>query len=311
MASRKVNEAKAKAKKQKIIAIGGGVLLVAILAFEIPNTMKLMKQNGGSQQSSSQSAAATTTTTVSTTPAAGTPPADGSLTPPTLSGSAPASTPESSSGLVNSDPAPAAADGHQVAQTQEEVGEVVEVPGEVERDRDHLVSGERNGVAGLDRLEGDARVLGDLVQLQQDPGHVLRVRHGLDEPEEVRDADRLLVLRGVQRGLSLHQPRVGGRDVLRQLPRLRALRMHEAEPADGRDEEHHDDGDHDLRGGRDLLLRVHEAAAPARTLAAIWNWTIFCVPSCASVLFWSCTLDRSGRTSSRESSRATPACEYV
>ena len=111
MASRKVNEAKAKAKKQKIIAIGGGVLLVAILAFEIPNTMKLMKQNGGSQQSSSQSAAATTTTTVSTTPAAGTPPADGSLTPPTLSGSAPASTPESSSGLVNSDPAPAAADG--------------------------------------------------------------------------------------------------------------------------------------------------------------------------------------------------------
>jgi hypothetical protein len=111
MASRKVNEAKAKAKKQKIIAIGGAVLLVAILAFEIPNTMKLMKQNGGSQQSSSQSAAATTTTTVSTTPAAGTAPADGSLTPPTLSGSAPASTPESSSGLVNSDPAPTAADG--------------------------------------------------------------------------------------------------------------------------------------------------------------------------------------------------------
>jgi hypothetical protein len=108
MASRKVNEAKAKAKKQKILAIGGAVLLVAILAFEIPNTMKLMK---GPQQSSSQPAAATTTTTASTAPAAGTPPADGSLTPPTLSGSASASTPESSSGLVNSDPAPAAADG--------------------------------------------------------------------------------------------------------------------------------------------------------------------------------------------------------
>jgi hypothetical protein len=108
MASRKVNEAKAKVKKQKIIAIVGGVLFVAILAYEIPNTMKLMK---GPQQSSSQPAAATTTTTDSTAPVAGTPPADGSLTPPTLSGSAPASTPASSSGLVKSDPAPVPADG--------------------------------------------------------------------------------------------------------------------------------------------------------------------------------------------------------
>jgi hypothetical protein len=109
---RKELDAKAKAKKQKVIAIGGAVLLVAILAFEIPNTMKLMKQSSGqSSTSSSQPAAATTTTTASTAPATGTPPADGSLTPPTLSGSATASTPASSSGLVNSDPAPAASDG--------------------------------------------------------------------------------------------------------------------------------------------------------------------------------------------------------
>jgi len=111
MASRKVNDAKAKAKKQKIIAIGGSVVLLAVLAFEIPNTMKMLKQTSGQGSQSSSQPAATTTTTASTAPAAGTPPADGSLTPPSLSGSAPASTPASSSGLVNSDPAPPAADG--------------------------------------------------------------------------------------------------------------------------------------------------------------------------------------------------------
>jgi hypothetical protein len=109
---RQAMDAKAKAKKQKLIAIVGGVLLLAILAYEIPNTMKMLKQtNGQASSSSSQPAAATTTTTASATPAPGTAPADGSLTPPTLSGSAPASTPTSSSGLVNSDPAPTPSDG--------------------------------------------------------------------------------------------------------------------------------------------------------------------------------------------------------
>ena len=53
--NRKLKTAKAKAKKQKVLAIGGAVLLIAILAYEIPNTMKLM--------SPSKSAATTTTTT--------------------------------------------------------------------------------------------------------------------------------------------------------------------------------------------------------------------------------------------------------
>jgi hypothetical protein len=118
MASKKrqVADAKAKAKKQKFLAIGGSVMLLAILAFEIPNTLKLMKQTSGqTEQSVSQSAA--TTTTVSTTPAVtgATAPVAGSLTPPTLSGPATASQPASSSGLANSDPAPAAQDG-QLAQ---------------------------------------------------------------------------------------------------------------------------------------------------------------------------------------------------
>lgn len=109
---RQVADAKAKAKKQKVLAIIGGVLLLGILAFEIPNTLKLMKQTSGQTEPSvSQSAA--TTTTASTTPAAtgATTPAAGSLTPPTLSSSAIASQPASSSGISNSDPAPAAQEG--------------------------------------------------------------------------------------------------------------------------------------------------------------------------------------------------------
>jgi hypothetical protein len=102
--NRKMKTAKAKAKKQKVLAIGGAVLLVAILAYEIPNTMKLM--------SPSKSAATTTTTTASTLPKTGTAPPGGSLIPPTLSGSAPAPTTGSASGLVNSDLGPATADGH-------------------------------------------------------------------------------------------------------------------------------------------------------------------------------------------------------
>jgi hypothetical protein len=102
--NRKLKTAKAKAKKQKVLAIGGAVLLIAILAYEIPNTMKLM--------SPSKSAATTTTTTASTPPSTGTAPPGGSLIPPTLSGSAPAPTTGSASGLVNSDLGPATADGH-------------------------------------------------------------------------------------------------------------------------------------------------------------------------------------------------------
>src|SRR5205814_378149 len=66
---------KAKQKKQKVIVAVGGVLLLAILAFQVPRMMKSMNQLNGSASSSSSAA----TTTASTTPApTGTPPADGS-----------------------------------------------------------------------------------------------------------------------------------------------------------------------------------------------------------------------------------------
>ncbi len=57
----------AKAKRQKMIAAVGGVLLLGLLAFQVPRTMKMLHQSAPSSSSSS----ATTTTTPSSTPAAG------------------------------------------------------------------------------------------------------------------------------------------------------------------------------------------------------------------------------------------------
>ncbi len=76
--AKKKFDAKAKAKKQKMIAAVGGVLLLGLLVFQVPRTMKMLKQNQGT--SSSSSAATTTTAAPGSTPLA--PPAlDGSATP--------------------------------------------------------------------------------------------------------------------------------------------------------------------------------------------------------------------------------------
>ena len=40
--AKKLHDAKAKAKRQKIMAAGGGVLLLAVLAVQVPRTMKMM-----------------------------------------------------------------------------------------------------------------------------------------------------------------------------------------------------------------------------------------------------------------------------
>jgi hypothetical protein len=91
---------KAKAKRQKIIAGVGGVILVAVLAFQVPKTLKMMN---GSQN-------AQTTTSTSTTPTPTTPGAP--LAPPSLGGSAPsaaASTGASSSDLPQTAAPPATA----------------------------------------------------------------------------------------------------------------------------------------------------------------------------------------------------------
>src|SRR4051812_11886451 len=78
----KQDTAKAKAAKQKKIAIGGGVLLVALLAIQGPRTMKMLKGHPAPPVVSSTAADGTTTTTA----APATPSDPNSLAAPTLAG---------------------------------------------------------------------------------------------------------------------------------------------------------------------------------------------------------------------------------
>jgi hypothetical protein len=90
---------KEKAAKQKKIAIGGGVVLLALMAIQVPRTMKMMKGHPAPPVVASTSTDGTTTTTVA--------PADpNSLAAPTLAGSptAAATTTTDSSSLVASVP---------------------------------------------------------------------------------------------------------------------------------------------------------------------------------------------------------------
>jgi hypothetical protein len=91
--SRMQSVRKAKDKRAKKLAVGGVVLLVAVLAFEVP---KIIKHGGGS---SSSPPAATTTTTAST----GVPAAPAASAPGTAVAAA---LPASSTKLPNSDRAP-------------------------------------------------------------------------------------------------------------------------------------------------------------------------------------------------------------
>src|SRR5919201_152273 len=65
---------KAKAKRQKMIAAVGGVLLLGLLAFQVPRTMKMLHQQNAN-------AASADTTTTSTTPTT-----TGPIAPPSLGG---------------------------------------------------------------------------------------------------------------------------------------------------------------------------------------------------------------------------------
>lgn len=84
----KQDVAKAKAAKQKKIAIGGTVVLIALLAIEVPKTMKMMSSHPAAPVVSTTAAS---TTPGTTTPAV-TPSNPTSLAAPTLAGSAPATT---------------------------------------------------------------------------------------------------------------------------------------------------------------------------------------------------------------------------
>jgi hypothetical protein len=89
---------KAKAKRQKIIAAVGGVLLLGLLAFQVPRTMKMLHQSAPSSSSSSTS----TTTTPSSVPTA----AGGNVTAAALTGG---------DGLTDPDAVPAPKSGQLLA----------------------------------------------------------------------------------------------------------------------------------------------------------------------------------------------------
>lgn len=99
--AKKKHDPKAKAKRQKVIAAVGGVLLLGVLGIQVPRTLKMMHPQDQSAQSSSPSTAASTT---SGTPALAPPSLDGSTGGPSgASGASPSSAVTTADGI--SDPA--------------------------------------------------------------------------------------------------------------------------------------------------------------------------------------------------------------
>ncbi len=93
----------AKAAKQKKIAIGGGVLLLALLAFQVPRTMKMLHPAASPPAHAAASATPTTTTATPATPATG---ATAAATPVAATSSA-----GGDAVVVNADLAPVPLDG--------------------------------------------------------------------------------------------------------------------------------------------------------------------------------------------------------
>ena len=94
---------KAKAKRQKIFAAIGGVILLGLLAFQVPRTMKMLHP---AEESSSSSAPAATTATTSTSPIAA---------PSLAGGNATAAAAPGGDGLVDADAPPAPQSGQLLA----------------------------------------------------------------------------------------------------------------------------------------------------------------------------------------------------
>ena len=94
---------KAKAKRQKIFAAIGGVILLGLLAFQIPRTMKMLHP---AEESSSSSAPAASTATTPTSPIAA---------PSLAGGNATAAAAPGGDGLVDADAPPAPQSGQLLA----------------------------------------------------------------------------------------------------------------------------------------------------------------------------------------------------
>src|SRR5919201_2652859 len=104
--AKKKFDPKTRAKRQKIIAAVGGVLLLGLLAFQVPRTLKMLNQSNAN--------AAPTTTSSATGPTGTT----GSLAPPSLSGgngTSSATSNVSSDGVSDPDVLPAPQSGQLLA----------------------------------------------------------------------------------------------------------------------------------------------------------------------------------------------------
>src|SRR5688572_14217079 len=199
----------------------------------------------------------------------------------------------------------AVTDANEVAQTEEEVGEVEVVPLEGEVDRERAVAGPDRSALRRDGDEFDSGCGRDVVELEDDPRHVVVVGHRLRDLEEVRDLDRARValLRLPLSGARDLDLRVQRCDLVRDLRGLGLLRLDQQEIADGgEDQERRDDDDCD----RDLLL-LHCWISPSGAIvAAMTNW--YPPSSAFRALGSRRTSANSGTTDIRESSRATAAC---
>ena len=101
--AKKIDPLKAKEAKQKKIAIGGAVLLLALLGVQGPKTLKMLK---GPQPVAAPAAASTTTAPATSTPAAAAPAAGG-----TAAAAAPAAAALELSAVADSDLSPEAEQG--------------------------------------------------------------------------------------------------------------------------------------------------------------------------------------------------------
>jgi hypothetical protein len=109
--AKKPDPVKQKAKRQKMIAAVGGVLLLALLAFQLPRTMKMLNSPGN--VTTSASTTTTSTTTPGSTPLA--PPSlDGSTASPSSSGGAAGASVATSSDGVQDPSTPLPADAGQL-----------------------------------------------------------------------------------------------------------------------------------------------------------------------------------------------------
>jgi hypothetical protein len=116
--AKKLLDPKAKAKRQKKIAIIGGVLFVALLAYQVPKTMKML--NAKPLTAADVAGASTTATTTPAAPATGTP---ASTTPETgVTAPAPVGSPPTETGadqlVVNADLSPTPLEGQLASLTQ-------------------------------------------------------------------------------------------------------------------------------------------------------------------------------------------------